>query len=178
MGGRELPVFLRLVEPLHEAVLLFFTRNVEKEFEDQGALAGNVVFEMCNVGKPFIPDMFAHELWRQFLPFEYFRMHTDDQNLFVILAVENSYASALRQTFGVTPHEIMVEVLARGLLEREDLAPLGVYARHDVFDRSVLAGRIHRLKDQQYGPAVLRVEHFLLLGEPLVAALKTFSSPV
>src|SRR5262252_4644308 len=41
-----------------------------------------------------------------------------------------------------------------------------------MLDRSVLAGRIHRLKDEQQRPAVLRVKHFLLFGEPNGAALK------
>ena len=77
-------MFFRLIEPLHEAFLLFFSRHVEKEFEDEGPLAAHVVFEMRDVGKPLIPDVFAHELWRQFLAFEYLLMHTNDQNLFVI----------------------------------------------------------------------------------------------
>ena len=97
----------------------------------------------------------AHELWRQFLPLEYLRMHAHDQHLFVIRAVEDADASALRQAFDVAPHEIVVEFLARRLLEREDLAALRIYAGHDVFDRAVLAGRIHRLKmsSRTSGPA-------------------------
>jgi len=51
-----------------------------------------------------------------------------------------------------------VELLARRGLEGEDLASLRVDARHDVLDRAVLAGGIHRLEDEEHGPAVLGVE--------------------
>ncbi len=68
--------------------------------------------------------------------------------------------------------KVVVEILRRGLLERKHLATLRIDARHDVLDGAVLAGRIHRLKHQQQRPAVLGVEHVLLLGEPLGAALE------
>ena len=61
----------------------------------------------------------------------------------------------------------------RRLLERGHLAALRIDARHDVLDRAVLAGRIHRLEDEQQRPAVLRVQHVLLLGEPLHAARRS-----
>jgi hypothetical protein len=41
-----------------------------------------------------------------------------------------------------------------------------------VFDRAVFPGRVHRLKDEQQGPAVLGVEHLLLFREPRNAALE------
>ena len=63
----------------------------------------------------------------------------------------------------------MVEILAARRLERVDLAALRVDAGHDVLDRAVLAGRVHRLEDGQHRPAVLRVEHVLQLGERLDA---------
>src|SRR5262249_39736947 len=126
------------------------------------------------VGKPLVPNAFAHERGRHFLAIEYVLMHTDDQDLFVIRPVEDAYAPALWQTLGVAPHEIMIEVFTRWLLERKDLTALWIYARHHMFDRPVLAGCIHRLKDEQQRPAVLRVKHFLLLSEPNGAALKQF----
>src|SRR5262245_56764350 len=65
-----------------------------------------------------------------------------------------------------------IEFLRRALLERGHLAPLRVHARHDVLDRAVFAGRVHRLEDEQQGPAVLGVEHVLLFGQPSNAALE------
>src|SRR5215469_11306551 len=41
-----------------------------------------------------------------------------------------------------------------------------------MFDRSVLAGGVHRLEDEQQRPALLGVEHLLLLCEPHGAALQ------
>ena len=39
-----------------------------------------------------------------------------------------------------------------------------------MLNRAVLARRVHRLKYQQQRPTVLRVQHLLLLSEPLGAA--------
>ena len=41
-----------------------------------------------------------------------------------------------------------------------------------MFDRAVFAGRVHRLEDQQQGPAVLGVEDVLLFRQPRDAALE------
>jgi hypothetical protein len=41
-----------------------------------------------------------------------------------------------------------------------------------MLDRTVLAGRVHRLKYEQHRTAILGVEHVLLFCEPLGAALK------
>ena len=51
------------------------------------------------------------------------------------------------------------------LLEREDIAPLRIDARHDVLDRPVLAGGVHRLEDEQQRPAILRIQPILQCGE-------------
>ena len=54
------------------------------------------------------------------------------------------------------------QVLGAGLLEAEDLAALRVDAGHDVLDGAVLAGGVHRLKNQQQRVAVWSVEQSLL----------------
>ncbi len=68
----------------------------------------------------------------------------------------------------------MIELLARRRLERVDLAALRVDAGHDVLDRAVLAGGVHRLEDQQHRPAILRVEHRLHLAQRADADLQGF----
>ena len=75
----------------------------------------------------------------------------------------------------IAPHEVVLEVFRRWLLEREDLAALRIDARHDVLDRAVLAGSVHGLENKQQRPAILGVEHVLFLGEPLGSALEKFS---
>ena len=44
-----------------------------------------------------------------------------------------------------------------------------------VRDRSVLTRRVHRLKDQEQRPTVLRVKHVLFCREPLGPALQEIS---
>src|SRR6516162_9579187 len=108
------------------------------------------------------------------LPLQDILVHAHDEDLLVIGPVEDPDPPPLRQRLGVAPEEVVVEVLLRGLLEREDLAALWIYSRHDVLDRAVLAGRVHRLEDEQQRPAILGVKHILLLREPLGAALEEF----
>ena len=68
----------------------------------------------------------------------------------------------------------MVQLLRRRRFEREHLAALRVDAGHDVFDRAVLAGGVHRLEDQQHGPLVLGVELVLQFAQPGDAFLQPF----
>ena len=66
----------------------------------------------------------------------------------------------------------MVEFLGRRLLEAEDLAALRIHAGHDVLDGAVLAGGVHRLKNQQHRPGVVGVNEFLDFGELLPVLLQ------
>ena len=71
----------------------------------------------------------------------------------------------LRQALRCTPQKVVVQFLGRRLLEAEDLAALRIDAAHDVLDRPVLAGRVHRLQDDQHRVPVVRVEEVLGLGQ-------------
>ena len=59
----------------------------------------------------------------------------------------------------------MIAFLGRRRLEVVDLAALRVDARHHVADGAVLAGRVHRLEDQQQRARVLGVELALLFRQ-------------
>jgi hypothetical protein len=59
-----------------------------------------------------------------------------------------------------------------------NLAALRVDARHHVLNGAVLAGRVHRLEDQQDAPPILRVELFLQGGQPLRPFLQHRLGPV
>ena len=111
---------------------------------------------------------------RQLLLREELRVHADDERLLVVAAIEDPDAAALRQALHAAPQVVVVEVLAARRLEREDLAALRVHARHHVLDRAVLAGRVHRLEDQQHRPAVLRVELVLEFREHIDAQRERF----
>ncbi len=59
----------------------------------------------------------------------------------------------------------MLQLLAGRMLEGENLAALRIDAAHDVLDGAVLAGRVHRLKDEQDRMGVRRVEFILSRGQ-------------
>ena len=94
------------------------------------------------------------------------------EHLFVVRAVEDADAAALRQALHGAPEIVVVEIGGGRRLERVDLAALRVDPRHDVLDRAVLAGGVHRLEDQQQRPAILGVELVLQLGQQLDAGLQ------
>jgi len=88
-------------------------------------------------------------------------MDADDQNLFIIGSIENADPTALRQIASRSPEKIMLRFGGAGMFEAEDLATLGVHAGHHVADGSVLSRRVHRLKNQQDGVTVGRIEKLL-----------------
>jgi len=46
-----------------------------------------------------------------------------------------------------------------------NVTSLRIHSGHDVFNHAILAGRVHRLKNKQHRPAVLRVELLLQIVE-------------
>jgi len=78
-----------------------------------------------------------------------FRVHAQDQHLFVVRAVEDANAPAFGQIARAAPEKVVLQLERARVLEAEDLAALRVHARHHVADRAVLAGSVHRLEDQQ-----------------------------
>ena len=108
-----------------------------------------------------LPDILAHQRFRQLLALEQFRVHAHDQNFLVIRTVENADAPALWQVPRCAPKKIMIQLLRTRLLERMHLHALRVEARHHVLDHAVFAGGIHRLQDDEHGPAVVGVQLLL-----------------
>src|SRR5579871_482457 len=168
VGGREFPVFVRLVEALHEALLLLLARQMQKELENDRPLPGEVILEARDIEQPLVPDALAHELRRQLLLLQDILVYTHHEDLLVVGSVENPDPPPLGQALDVAPEKIVVEVLRRGLLERKDLAALRIHPRHHVLDGPVLAGRVHRLEHQEQRPAPLGIKDVLLLGEQTV----------
>jgi len=65
----------------------------------------------------------------------------------------------------IAPEIVVVQFFNAGRFEGMDLATLRIDAGHDVLDGAVFTGGVHRLKDEQKGPAVLGVELFLHVAE-------------
>ena len=82
-----------------------------------------------------------------------------------------------RQQHAVALEEIVLQFLVRRLLEAEHLAALRVEARHDVFDRAVFAGRIHRLQHDQHGICIASPEQLLGCGELFAILLENLHRP-
>ena len=106
-------------------------------------------------------------------------MHADDQHFLVIGSVEDADPAALRQIARGAPEKIVLQFGGAGVFEAEDLAALRIDARHHVPDRAVLAGGVHRLKDQQDRMAVGGVMKLLqgaqlrdVLGQQLLVVLR------
>ena len=66
---------------------------------------------------------------------ENFRVHPHHEAFFVVGAVEDADAAALRQRDHAAPEEIVVKLPGRRLLERGDLAALRIDALEHALDR-------------------------------------------
>jgi hypothetical protein len=55
-------------------------------------------------------------------------MHAYNEDLLIIGSIEDPDPSPLGQTLDVAPQKIVIEILRRGLLERENLAALRIYS--------------------------------------------------
>ena len=94
-------------------------------------------------------------------------MHTDDQHLLVVGAVEDADHPPPRERLLVAPHEVVVHVLGGGDLEAADADALGIHTAHHVTDRAVLPGGVDGLDDHQERLGVLSGQPRLVLAEQL-----------
>ena len=145
--GGEFPVFLGLFQARKKAFLLFLLREMEEEFANHGAVPRHVLLKASNVLEAFVPQVLRNELVWNSLVLQQLRMDPDDEHLFVIRPIEDTDVTTLRQTHGRAPEKIVLQLLRRRLLEGVHLATLRIDARHNVLDRAVLPGGVHRLKD-------------------------------
>src|SRR6266581_1614235 len=93
------------------------------------------------------------------------RMHADDENFFVIGAVEDANLAARRNAFVGAPEVVVVQFFVAWRLERVDIAALRVYTGHHMLDGAVFPGSVHGLKNQQERPAILGIKFFLHVTE-------------
>jgi len=147
---------------------------IAKELPHDRAVAGEVAFKGADVLKAFRPDAFGHEWRGQFLSGEKLRVHPHHERLFVVAAVEDADAPALRELLHAAPEIVVIQVFIGRCLEGRHLAALRIHARHHMLDRPVFPRGIHGLKDEQHRPAILRVEDILQLGERFHSGLEGF----
>src|SRR5215831_14853695 len=174
--GRKLPVFFRLLDPFEKPFFLLLLGDVKKELANDNAITSKISLEVPDVLEALLPNVLRYQLRRQLLPLEKLSMHAHDERLLVVATVEDADATAFRQMSEATPKIIMGQLLGAWRLEGKYLTTLRVYSRHNVLDRAVFPRGVHRLKDQQHRPAVLRVKHVLKLGKQRDSHSKRFLS--
>ena len=178
VGRGELPVLVRAVEPLEEPPLLLLLRHVQEELEDHRPVPDQVPLERVDVLVAPPPELLPELLARQPLRRQQLGVDLHDEDVLVVRPVEDPDPPPLGQAPHVPPEEVVVQVLGRRLLEAEDLAALGVDPGHDVLDRPVLAGRVHRLEDDQHRVPVVGVEQVLGLGQVREVLVEDLPGPL
>ena len=68
----KFPALGRLLDAVEEALALLVPRDVEKEFQDQRAVAREMPLEGADVLEALLPDVLADELLRQLLTLQQF----------------------------------------------------------------------------------------------------------
>ena len=94
-----------------------------------------------------------------------------------VAAIKNPDPATFRQVFEATPEIVVIEIFAGRSLEGVNLAALRIHTRHDVLDRSVLARRVHRLKNEQHRPAILGIQNILQFRQRIYTILQCFLGP-
>ena len=165
VGGLELPLLAGCVQAGDEPPLLLLLRHVEEELHDLGPAAIQVALERVDVVVASLPELLAARPGRELLTLEPFGMHPQRDDLLVVRAVEDADPPPLGQGLADAPEEVVVELLAGGLPEGDDVDALRVHARHHVLDRRVLARRVERLEDDQERVGVARPQELLSVRE-------------
>ena len=177
VGGIELPLLARRVEPGEETLLLYILRDVEEELDDLGPGPVEVALERVDVLIALLPEALVALARRKPLRAEPLGMHLERDDLLVVRAVEDADATAFGKRFRDAPQEVVVELLGRRLPERDDLNALRIDSRHHVLDRRVLAGSVHRLQDDEQRLPVTRPKQLLRGRELGDAALERLLRP-
>ncbi len=155
VGEAEFPVFVGRVDARTEPLRLFISRQVQKDFDDLGAVAVQVVLEVADRPVALLPEgLVVDQLIGQAVSVQHRGVDPGDEDVLVVGAVEDTDPAAFGQAAGGAPEEVVLEIVIGGLFEAEDLAALRVHAGHHMADRAVFAGDVHALKDQQQRPMV------------------------
>ena len=139
---------------------------MEEELDDLRPGPVEVALEGVDVFVARLPEALVALSRREPLGLEPLGVHLECDDLLVVRAVEDADATAFGERVRDAPQEVVVEFLGRGLLERDHLDALRVDSRHHVLDRRVLAGRVHRLQDDEQRVPVARPQE-LLCGRQL-----------
>src|SRR5271155_5509059 len=108
VGGRKLPVLFWFLQPLEETELLFLPGEIEEEFANYDSIARQITFESADVLEALLPDVLGEQRRRKFLVLQDVGMHSDDQHLFIVGAIEDTDSSPFGQIPRSTPEIVMI----------------------------------------------------------------------
>ena len=89
----------------------------------------------------------------------------DDEHFFVIGTVKDAYPAPARQTTRRAPKKVVIQFLRARMFEAVNFAALRIDARHDVLDRAVFSGGVHRLENEKNRITIRGVEEILLRAQ-------------
>src|SRR5450759_963544 len=159
----ELPTLVGVAQPLEHPYSLLLVRDVEAEFEHPGAPAYQRPLKTVDDVVAALDHVRLGE-----------RVHTCDQHVLVVGAVEDADDAVIRQTPADPPQEAVTFFFRGGSFEGGDLDPLRVEVADHVGDGAVLASRVHRLQHDQQRSLVLCVEPLLELEQTRSVLLDVF----
>lgn len=98
VGQTERSVLFRLVDTIQQTLALFFLGKMQHELYDPCPVSVEVLFEIDNPTVAVLPDgLLVEHIIGQALTVKDFRVHTNDQDLLIVRAVEDADPPAFRQ---------------------------------------------------------------------------------
>ena len=93
---------------------MFFLGDVKEELADDHAVAREIVLERVDVFEALLPDVLGDKAVGQFLRAKKRGMNADDEDFFVIGAVEDADFASLGNDSMVAPEIVVVQFFATG----------------------------------------------------------------
>src|SRR6266480_7794676 len=111
---------------------------MQVELENNRVILSQQALEVVNSGVSSPPHLFGHQV-----------MHTHDQHVFIMGAIENAKDTSARSGPMHTPEEVMIQFPSCRDFKRTHFASLRIDSREDLVNRISLATGIHPLQHDQ-----------------------------
>lgn len=154
VADAEFPGFFDFLFAFEEALFLLVFGDVEEELEDEGAAGGKETFESVDVVVAGFPDGFGDE-----------GVDADDEDVFVVGAVEEGGGSFCGSVRVDAPEKIVAELFGGGDFEAGDGGALGVEVAEEGAEGAVFATGVHALQDDEEAVLSGGVKEGFELGE-------------
>lgn len=141
VSGREFPSSVWILFALKEAFLLLFFADMEEELENDGAGVGQHLLKLVDVVVPLLDDVRFGEL-----------VDLDDKDIFVVASIEDHNLALPRSLLVDAPEVVVAKLFLGWPLEACDAGGNDVAHFQDMAYRSILAGGVHALEDDEDRP--------------------------